>query len=234
VTLSDSSESLFDSTTMPNLEIIASNLEDARAAVEGGADSLELCVALEEDGLTPPIETVQAIRDAVDLPLNVLLRPHAKSFLYTEMEIARMFEELELLKTIGINTIVFGAHKSNGEIDIALVEQFAKAAPLTLHRAIDSCTNAEDALNSLKKLVRRVLSSGAANSAWEGRVRLKAWQETYGECLRFAVASKVNLENIAALAKAIGAPEYHVGNAARSNGKVDSVKVRDLKAALNP
>lgn len=219
---------------MPNLEIIASTLEDARAAVAGGADSLELCIALEADGLTPPLETVKAIRDAVELPLNVLLRPHAKSFVYTEAEIAGMFEELESFKAIGIHTIVFGAQKPSGEIDIALVENFAKAAPLTLHRAIDTCTNPEAALSSLKSVLRRVLSSGTASSAWEGRARLKAWQAAYGEDFTLAIASKVNLENIAALTEAIGAPEYHVGNAARTNGKVDRAKVRALKAALNP
>jgi copper homeostasis protein len=232
--LGDSSESLFDSQTMPNLEIIASSLEDALAAAEGEADSLELCIALEEDGLTPPLETVKAIRDAVDLPLNILLRPHSKSFVYSEAEIAGMFEELEALKAVGINTIVFGAQTHEGKIDIALVERFAQAAPLTLHRAIDTCTNPEAALDSLKHVVRRVLSSGTASNAWEGRARLKAWQDTYGESLRFAIASKVSIENIAALAQAIGAPEYHIGNAARSEGKVDIAKVRALKAALNP
>jgi copper homeostasis protein len=219
---------------MPNLEIIASTLEDALAAVEGGADSLELCIALEQDGLTPPLATVKAIRDAVDIPLNVLLRPHAKSFVYTEAEIEAMFEELQSLKAIGIHTIVFGAQTSEGKINIPLVESFAKAAPLTLHRAIDTCTNPEEALDSLKTVLRRLLSSGTANSAWEGRFQLKAWHEAYGNSFTLAIASKVNLETIAALVKEIGAPEYHVGNAARSNGKVDIEKVRALKTALNP
>jgi copper homeostasis protein len=219
---------------MPDLEIIASTLEDALAAKAGGADSLELCIALEEDGLTPPLSTIQSIRDAVDLPLNVLLRPHARSFVYSETEIAQSWQEMQAIRAIGVNTIVFGAQKEDGSIDIALVEQFAEAAPLTLHRAIDTCNNAEAALQALKGKIKRVLSSGGEKSAWEGHSRLKEWQSLYGDEIRFAIASKINLENIAALAEAIGAPEYHVGSAARSNGLVDVAKVRALKAALNP
>jgi copper homeostasis protein len=219
---------------MPDLEIIASTLEDARAAQAGGADSLELCIALEQDGLTPPLSTVQTVRDALDLPLNVLLRSHSRSFVYTEAEIAAMWLEMEALLAIGVNSIVFGAHTENREIDIALVAAFAEAAPLTLHRAIDTCTNAEAALEALKGKVRRVLSSGGEKSAWEGRRRLKAWQSIYGDELRFAIASKIDVNNIAALAEAIGAPEYHVGSAARTDGKVDAAKVRALKTALNP
>jgi copper homeostasis protein len=230
--MGDSSESLFDS--MPDLEIIASTLEDALAAKAGGADSLELCIALEEDGLTPPLPTVQAIRDAVDLPLNVLLRPHARSFVYTKSEIEEMWQEMQALKQIGVNTIVFGAQTEEGKLDIGLIEDFAESTPLTLHRAIDTCSNPEEALEALKSKLPRVLTSGGENSAWEGRAFLKAWQAAYGQQLRFAIASKINLENIAALAEAIGAPEYHIGSAARTNGKVDMAKVRALKAALNP
>lgn len=217
---------------MPDLEIIASSLQDALTAAKAGADSLELCVALEQDGLTPPLETIKAIRDAVDLPLNVLLRPHARTFAYTEAEVETMWQQMEAFKAIGINTLVFAAESSKGILDIPLIKRFAQEIPLTLHRAIDQCHYPETALETLKGYLPRVLSSGTAKSAWEGRARLRAWQDTYGQDFRFAIASQVSVDNIAGLVKATGAPEYHVGSAARHEGKVDAAKVRALKAAL--
>lgn len=217
------------------LEIIASSVEDARAAAAGGADSLEICVALEQDGLTAPLATIRAIRDAVTLPLNVLLRPHARDFVYTSAEIEAMLRDIEQIKAIGVHTIVFGAHTAEGNLDVALVREVARAAapiPLTLHRALDTCRDPQSALSALRQDVRRVLTSGAALTAWEGRATLREWVDQYGDDLRFAVASKVNLETIHLLAEAIHAPEYHVGTGARQNGIVHAERVRRLKTAL--
>jgi copper homeostasis protein len=217
------------------LEIIASTVADARAAAAGGADSLELCVALEQDGLTMPLPIIRAIRDVVTLPLNVLLRPHARDFVYTPAEIDRLQQQIEALKPLGIQTIVFGAHTPAREMDIDLVRAFARAAapvPLTLHRALDSCQHPDDALQALSQDVVRVLTSGAAPTAWEGHSKLAEWVQQYGDRVRFAVASKVNLETIPLLTKSIRAPEYHVGSGARKQGIVSEELVRSLKSAL--
>jgi copper homeostasis protein len=220
---------------VPALEIIASCVEDARAAQAGGADSLEICVALEQDGLTAPLAMIRAIRDAVQLPLNVLLRPHARDFLYTPAELDQMLAQVDDLKRIGVHTIVFGAHAADGSIDCAIVREFARAAAptgLTLHRALDWSQQPENALQALQHDVARVLTSGGAPGAWQGRDTLRQWVARYGQHLHFAIAGGVNLQTIRPLAETIHAPEYHVGSGARRDGLVDRALVQQLKITL--
>src|SRR5882672_5490062 len=58
----------------PLLEVIAVDAADARAAVTGGADRLELVSAMEHSGFDPSVDTFQEIREAVDVPLRVMVR----------------------------------------------------------------------------------------------------------------------------------------------------------------
>jgi copper homeostasis protein len=57
------------------IEVIAQSVADAVAAESGGADRLELVRELERDGLTPPPELVRAVREAVRIPVYVMVRP---------------------------------------------------------------------------------------------------------------------------------------------------------------
>src|SRR5262245_44731088 len=59
------------------LEVIVQSLDDARAALAGGADRLEVVRAIEDGGLTPPIELVHEIAAHVGLPLRVMVRENA-------------------------------------------------------------------------------------------------------------------------------------------------------------
>lgn len=77
-----------------HFEVCSSSIDDVVAAIEGGADRVELCRDLEKDGLTPDYET---IRTAVGLARNagrhfdvmVLVRCRAGGFVYTDEEKAQ-------------------------------------------------------------------------------------------------------------------------------------------------
>src|ERR1051326_3748943 len=56
------------------LEVIVCCVADAVEAQKGGASRLEVVRELDRGGLTPSIQLVQAIKDAVDLPLRVMVR----------------------------------------------------------------------------------------------------------------------------------------------------------------
>src|ERR1051326_4745406 len=56
------------------LEVIVCCVADAVEAQKGGASRLEVVRDLDRGGLTPSIQLVQAIKDAVDLPLRVMVR----------------------------------------------------------------------------------------------------------------------------------------------------------------
>lgn len=220
---------------MTNLEVIASSLEDAIAAEKGGAHSVEVCVDLANGGITAPLDVVKAIRDAVNIDMNVMLRPHSETFVYSEADIDLILEQVAVFKTLGIQTAVFGAHTKDGKLDIDLIRQISEAAhplPLTVHRALEWSSNPDESLPQLIGIAQRILTSGNAPSAPEGQESLKIWVEQYGEQLRFAAAGGIRLHNIREIADSTKAHECHVGTAAQINGEVSVEKVRELYKAL--
>ena len=75
----------------PVLEVCCGSLQSAVNAVAGGAERIELCSALEVDGLTPPVEVLRELRQRFpELKIHVLIRPRDGDFVYTEAEVAQM------------------------------------------------------------------------------------------------------------------------------------------------
>jgi len=218
------------------LEVIASTLQEAIDAQTGGADSVEICVDLAVGGLTPPLDLARAIRDAVIIDTHMMIRPHAASFYYTPHDIDVILRAAESAARIGVTQIVFGALTSNAEVDLELVRQVKQAAggmALTFHRALDDARDPTGDVAALRGLADRILSSGGAPNIREGRERMGAWVRMYGAALRFACAGGVTLDNLPELVRTTGAPEYHVGSAARSNGVVEVARVRSLRETLD-
>ena len=56
------------------LEVIALDATDARLAVDGGADRLELVSSMQFSGFNPSLEAFSSIRAAVNVPLRVMIR----------------------------------------------------------------------------------------------------------------------------------------------------------------
>lgn len=220
---------------MVKLEIAVTTLEDAVRAAAGGVNSVELSYDLARDGLTPSIDLVKAVQDAIDVDLHVMVRPHDRDFVYVGDEIDLILEQAQIFSEIGVTGIVFGAQKAHGELDVDLIKRVAevvKNAQVTVHRAIDLCVNPEAGLTELKGIVDRVLTSGPARSAWEGREGLKEWLSQFGEVFRFVAAGSITLETIREIASYTGVQECHSSSAARTNGVVDAEKVQQLLQKL--
>ncbi|MBI1259144.1 MAG: hypothetical protein GC204_16870 [Chloroflexi bacterium] len=220
---------------MPKLEIAVETLEHAAAAQQGGADSIEISRDLHLDGLTPDFDLVRRIRDAVQIAVHVIIRPHARDFVYSEREAAQILDDARKLAQIGINGVVFGALTAENRLDLALVQQVAQAAaplPLTVHRALDFSDEPEWALAGVIGIAPRVLTGGPAATAWEARSTLANWVSRFGTDLEFVVAGSLRLEQLAEMRRLVQAPAYHFGSAARSGMVVDVAKVRTLGAAL--
>jgi len=69
------------------LEIIVLNPEDAKIAEEAGADRVELISAPELGGLTPSYGMIKEVAQSVAIPVNVMIRPYARSFQYSVSEL---------------------------------------------------------------------------------------------------------------------------------------------------
>ena len=221
---------------MRKLEIIAASVADAVHAQAGGATTLEIVQHLAVGGLTPPLTLVQAIREAVTIPIRVILRPHAENFVYSPVEVEQMLTNIEAFKHIGANGIVFGALHESNTVNLKLTDQIARAAypmEMTFHRAIDVSRDSSTALPALAGKIQRLLTSGLAANVWEGRMTIRAWVERYGAQFTIACGGGIRIEQLADIIRATNAPEYHLGTAAQTNQVVDETKVRQILEIIN-
>lgn len=220
---------------MPQLEIAVTSLEDALRAVEGGADSVEVLRDLPNGGLTPSLDLARGILASVSIPVNVIVRPHARGFHYSAEDIDLILDDVRQLAGLGVASIVFGAVTAENNLDIALIRQVSEAAapvPVTVHRALDGSATPDISLSALIGIVPRILTSGPAPNAWEGREVTRAWVERYRQHFQFVLSGGIRLEQLSELATITRAQAYHIGGAARSGDVVDVDKVRRLREAL--
>ena len=157
-------------------ELCAESLEACLIAKAAGAARIELCRALDVDGLTPDYSLVeQAVRQS-GLPVHMLLRPRAGDFIYTAAEFSRMREDLLRGKELGVSGFALGVLNTNNTVDAprtrALVDL---AAPLevTFHRAFDATPSLPQALEEVIRTgCRRILTSGGATTVFAGAMQL--------------------------------------------------------------
>lgn len=139
------------------IENCAGSAESARRAQLGGAYRIELCAGLPEGGTTPSYGEIVAARRAVDIKLNVIIRPRAGDFLYTPLEVEAMLEDIKMARQIGVDGIVVGCLTPDGEVDKPLLRRFVEASgdlPVTFHRAIQA-SRASRSASSPSRLARR-------------------------------------------------------------------------------
>lgn len=215
------------------LEVCCSDMQSVLAAKEGGADRIELCQALEVDGLTPSAE-MMAKAIGLGIPVQVLIRPREGDFVYDEAEIETMLKEIRLAKRLGANGVVIGALKSDGSIDeetIRCLVSEATGLSITFHRAFDVCSQPTEALEQIVSLgCHRLLTSGQAPSAEQGIPLIKRLVEQSGGRLIIMPAAGVNQENARRILSETRAHEIH--GSLRRNGSTDSELVRAVKNSL--
>ena len=112
---------------MALLEVCCGNLESVDAAVAGGARRIELCSALEMDGLTPPVEWIREVRKRYpSLIIHVLVRSRAGDFVYTGEEVETMAAQVEEALEAGVDGIVIGCLTAGGNVDLPAMERLVR------------------------------------------------------------------------------------------------------------
>ena len=215
------------------LEVCCGDMLSVRAAIEGGADRIELCEALEVDGLTPSAEMMES---AISLgtPVQVLIRPREGDFVYNEDEVESMIRDIRLAKQLGANGVVIGALKSDGSIDEGIVRRLveeAKGLSITFHRAFDVCSQPLEALEQIISLgCNRLLTSGQASSAEQGIPLIKKLVEQSAGRLIIMPGAGVNQKNAHRILSETGTHEIH--GSLRRNGHTDAESVRATRNSL--
>ena len=195
------------------LEIAANSVASALAAQEGGAGRVELCTALELGGLTPSHAQIALARERLRIPLYVLIRPRAGDFLYGELECETMLRDVETCASLGCDGVVLGLLDAEGRVDTARCRPLIAAAGklgITFHRAFDLSRDPAQALEDIVTLgCERILTSGMQGSAADGSALIRELVEQAGDRIVVMPGAGITAQNIAALATATGAHEFH-------------------------
>ena len=215
------------------LEVCCGDIESVRAAKEGGAQRVELCRALELDGLTPS-EAMMEEAIGMGIPVQVLVRPREGDFVYNKDEVEGMSRDIRLAKRLGANGVVIGALKPDGSIDEDIIRRLvgeAEGLSITFHRAFDVCTHPEEALEQIISLgCHRLLTSGQAPTAEQGIPLLKRLVRQSSGRIIIMPGAGVNVDNARRILSETGASEIH--GSLRKGGHTDPEQVRAIVSAL--
>ncbi|CEN22196.1 copper homeostasis protein CutC [Paraclostridium sordellii] len=222
------------------LEIIGMSVEDAIAIEKCGADRIELVSALTEGGLTPSFGLIESVVNKVKIPVNVMIRHHAKSFVYSDEDINIMIKDIEKVKEIGANGVVFGMLDEKNNIKeeqlITLLEA-AKGLDVTYHRAIDE-TNVIDSIKILSKYeyITNVLTSAGKGNIENNIEKIKEMKKNAGS-INILLGGGLNFENIDRIKNLTNNKDFHFGTAIRVDknpfGEIDESKLRKLVEIIN-
>lgn len=216
---------------MRKLEVCCGDLQSVRAAIEGGAHRVELCEALELDGLTPS-EAMMESAIGMGIPVQVLIRVREGDFVYNKAEICKMRNDIRLARELGAAGVVIGALMPDGSIDeeaIRCMMDEAEGLSVTFHRAFDVCREPEEALEKIISLgCHRLLTSGQATTAEQGIPMLKKLVEQADGRIIIMPGAGVNPQNASRILEETGALEIH--GSLRRNGHTSAELVR---ATLN-
>jgi copper homeostasis protein len=195
-------------------EVCVDNLDNAVKAFNKGADRIEFCSNLNEDGLTPNFNDLKQIKSLVSIPIRVMIRPHSKSFEYNDNDIAKMKESIHLCKKENFDGVVLGCLNEHNELDIEKINylaQIAKPLNVIVHKAIDLTNSPIESLKTLFELniINGVLSSGGCQTAELGMSILKNMVDISPKDFEIISAGKITDQNINFLHEKIQGQYYH-------------------------
>jgi copper homeostasis protein len=235
---------------MTDLEIcidcteLSAALASASAADEGGAQRIECCASMNEGGLSPDLEIMSEVVDAVGgkVDIVVMIRPRPGDFNFTRSERLSMLTQAESFVALGVDGIAFGSI-TGGKVDEALCEEmilFARTngVKTTFHRAFDALSDPLDSIALLQDLgIDRILTSGtpwgSSLTAIEGLPSIQDYiEESPG--IEWVVGGGVGAANAPTILRAISGSKasLHAYSSVLENGRTSPAKVRELAALM--
>ena len=160
-------------------EFCAENVTLLEKAMEAGARRIELCDNLAVGGTTPSYGVTKA---AVELAANydttimTMIRPRGGDFVYNDLEIDIMLEDIRLTAQAGSQGVVFGVLTADKKLDKPNLEKLiaaSKGMEIVFHMAFDELSD-EDQLETIDWLsqsgVTRILTrAGVSGDSLEKR-----------------------------------------------------------------
>ncbi len=232
--------------TVGKLEIIVETYQDIVAAIQGGATQLDLKAHYPCSGVSPSAGIIaRAIRD-FKVPLMVMVRPHARTFVMSKEDIRTACEEIKQARQLGAQHFLTGFLTEDNDLDTEALKELRDAAgDSSLHSHL-AWELSRDPLRSLEQLIElgfcSVRASGktASSGAFGGDVSkatatIIKYQKVLAGRMELFMAGGVDVDNIENLILQTGITNLHCGRSARNpktaEAPVDEERVRALRSA---
>lgn len=160
-------------------EFCAENVTLLEKAMQTGARRIELCDNLAVGGTTPSYGVTKA---AVELAANydttimTMIRPRGGDFIYNDLEIAIMLEDIRLTAQAGSQGVVFGALTADKKLDKSNLEKLiaaSKGMEIVFHMAFDELSDEDqpEAIDWLSQagVIRILTRAGVSGDSLEKR-----------------------------------------------------------------
>ncbi|RCS25393.1 copper homeostasis protein CutC [Phyllobacterium salinisoli] len=194
------------------LEVCVDDTEGLATAIEGGADRIELCSALQLGGLTPSPGLI-ALAAQANIPVYAMIRPRSGDFIYGEREIDQMLRDIDTVRASGLAGVVFGVNKPDSSLDHRALDRLtahANGLGTTLHRAFDLVPDIGEAVHIATDTgFERILTSGRAPIALEGLDDLEKAFAAAGDKIAIMPGSGLTADNVDILLSRLPVTEIH-------------------------
>lgn len=216
------------------LEVCVDTVDSAFEAQRAGADRLVLCSGLVLGGTTPNINFYYEVRNHLDLPISVLVKPHFGDYCCSPVEFEMMKDDIALFRDAGADAVQTGILTPDGTLDVLRMDELivqAQEMKMVLGRAFDECREPEEAFQRAKMMgFGGLITSGQCRRSYDGR-SLIARLLLNADGMEIAVAGEMEPHEFAAFRRVTAASVYQ-GNWLK---KADSpMQYRKKRRLLEP
>jgi len=195
-------------------EACVESFEEAKIAQDRGANRIELCSDLANDGLTPSLELMKKACSELQIPVMIMARPRAGNFVHTSEELEQMKTAIDQAKQVGALGVVLGLLTADNQIDeknTRILADYAYPLPVTFHKAIDELDDPVEGVKILRTIpnIKRILTSGGKATALEGQETIRKMIQEAGDKIIILVAGKVIDSNVEEIQQLTGTSELH-------------------------
>jgi len=168
-----------------------------------------------------------------------MVRPHARSFVYSKTDVAVMVSDIRRAESLGIDGFLVGCLTPENEIDIDAIHALKDAAGelgLHFHLAWESTPDPVSTLEQLIELgiesVRTSGGQGTQGIAAQNQPNLKTYVERTAGRIELFLAGGIRISNLVDVVTSTGICNVHTGSGVRNpetrTGVVSEGKVRRL------
>jgi len=193
------------------IESCCETIEECLIAERNGATRIEFCASLDQQGLTPSLESLSKVIDLVSIPVRPIIRP-SNSFVVDNQELQRMIKSIQYMNGIKIDGIVLGLLDIKGRVDIEKLQQiisFTQELPITFHKAIDHSSDILEDVAILEQFhsIDTILTSGGKSTVSEGLDMILDMQKLSSKTIM--AGGSVTKQNLNLIHKKVGLQAYH-------------------------